>query len=212
LPGGRTARQNLRILFAQSIHPDKRMDQQPGNPMTPDTHPLVQLIQKRILVLDGAMGTMVQRYKLDEAAFRGERFANWTGKDLKGNNEILLLTRPQVIAEIHRQYFEAGSDIVETNTFGATAIGQHDFLFQRASRRAQGPGVLRQGVIHDPFLRGSRAGHEPGRRPPRPRGGRCACPRHRRAAPVRRRRHRSHAGHRLPFPDVNDPGFPLREL
>ena len=85
--------------------------------MTPDTHPLVQLIQKRIVVLDGAMGTMVQRYRLDEAAFRGERFANWTGKDLKGNNEILLLTRPQVIAEIHRQYFEAGSDIVETNTF-----------------------------------------------------------------------------------------------
>ena len=121
--------------------------------MTPDTHPLVQLIQKRIVVLDGAMGTMVQRYRLDEAAFRGERFANWTGKDLKGNNEILLLTRPQVIAEIHRQYFEAGSDIVETNTFGATAIGQHDFLFQEhpAGRKDQ---AFFDKVVNDPFLRG----------------------------------------------------------
>ena len=64
-------------------------------------HPLLSLLENRVAILDGAMGTMVQRYKLDEAAYRGERFANWTGKDLKGNNELLLLTRPSVIEEIH---------------------------------------------------------------------------------------------------------------
>ncbi|MBL9139188.1 MAG: methionine synthase [Verrucomicrobiales bacterium] len=92
-------------------------------------HPLESLLRQRIVILDGAMGTMVQRYRLDEAAFRGTRFADWKGKDQKGNNELLLLTRPQVIAEIHRHYLEAGADIIETNTFGATTIGQHDFLF-----------------------------------------------------------------------------------
>ena len=76
------------------------------------------------------MGTMVQRYKLDEAAYRGDRFAHWSGKDQKGNNELLLLTRPHVIEEIHTGYLEAGSDIIETNTFSATTIGEHDFLFQ----------------------------------------------------------------------------------
>jgi 5-methyltetrahydrofolate--homocysteine methyltransferase len=92
-------------------------------------HPLAQLLRRRIVILDGAMGTMVQRYRLDEAAFRGARFADWRGKDQKGNNELLLLTRPQVVEEIHRLYLEAGADIVETNTFSATTIGQHDFLF-----------------------------------------------------------------------------------
>src|SRR2546425_8983213 len=95
-----------------------------------ELHPLEALLRKRIVILDGAMGTMVQRYKLDEAAYRGERFRDWRGKDLKGNNEVLLLTRPQVIEEIHTQYLEAGADIIETNTFSATTIGQHDFFFQ----------------------------------------------------------------------------------
>ncbi|ACB35526.1 homocysteine S-methyltransferase [Leptothrix cholodnii SP-6] len=87
---------------------------------------LPALLQQRILVLDGAMGTMVQRYKLDEAAFRGERFADHPS-DLKGNNDLLVLTRPDVIAEIHDQYLAAGADIIETNTFGATFVAQDDY-------------------------------------------------------------------------------------
>ncbi len=94
---------------------------------------------------------MVQRYKLDEAAYRGERFAEWSGKDLKGNNELLLLTRPSVISEIHTGYLEAGSDIIETNTFSATTIGQHDFLLQGEHGRKD-PEFMER-VIHDPFLR-----------------------------------------------------------
>jgi methionine synthase I (cobalamin-dependent) len=68
--------------------------------------------------------------------FGATRFVDWKGKDLKGNNELLLLTQPQVIEEIHRQYLEAGADIIETNTFSATTIGQHDFLFDRHPSRA----------------------------------------------------------------------------
>ncbi|AZG06565.1 methionine synthase [Pigmentiphaga sp. H8] len=85
-----------------------------------------RLLTERILILDGAMGTMIQRYKLDEAAFRGERFAAH-GKDVRGNNELLSLTRPDVILEIHRGYLAAGADILETNTFGATSIAQGDY-------------------------------------------------------------------------------------
>ena len=81
---------------------------------TADT--LKQLLAQRILVLDGAMGTMVQRRKLSEADFRGERFKSHP-KDLKGNNDVLVLTRPDVIADIHSEYLEAGADIIETNTF-----------------------------------------------------------------------------------------------
>lgn len=86
----------------------------------------VRLLSERILILDGAMGTMIQRYKLSEADFRGERFAEHH-KDLKGDNELLSLLRPDVISEIHRQYLEAGADVIETNTFGATAIAQGDY-------------------------------------------------------------------------------------
>ena len=86
----------------------------------------VQQLGKRILILDGAMGTMIQQYKLTEADFRGERFADHH-KDVKGNNELLSLVRPDIIAEIHRQYLEAGADVIETNTFGATAIAQGDY-------------------------------------------------------------------------------------
>ncbi|QQS46777.1 MAG: methionine synthase [Acidobacteriota bacterium] len=87
---------------------------------------LNQLIKQRILILDGAMGTMIQRYRLDEAAFRGDRFADWP-TDLKGNSDLLSLTQPGVIAEIHHQYLEAGADIIETNTFNAQAISQADY-------------------------------------------------------------------------------------
>jgi 5-methyltetrahydrofolate--homocysteine methyltransferase len=95
--------------------------------MTADlTRQLRDLLARRILVLDGAMGTMVQRYKLSEADFRGERFASHH-KDLRGDNDVLVLTRPEVIAEIHDQYLAAGSDIIETNTFNSTAVSQADY-------------------------------------------------------------------------------------
>ncbi len=84
------------------------------------------LLANRILILDGAMGTMIQRYKLAEADYRGARFKDHP-KDLKGNNDLLQLTRPDVIREIHEQYLEAGADIIETNTFGATRVAQDDY-------------------------------------------------------------------------------------
>jgi hypothetical protein len=90
------------------------------------------LLAERIVVLDGAMGTMIQRYKLDEADFRGARFRDHP-RDLKGNNDLLSLTRPDVIKEIHRQYLDAGSDIIETNTFSATAIGQGEYGLEKVA-------------------------------------------------------------------------------
>ncbi len=115
-------------------------------------HPLEQLLRERIVILDGAMGTTVQRYKLQEADYRGERFRDWDGKDLKGNNEALLITKPEVIEEIHTKYLEAGADIIETNTFGATTIGQHDFFF-REDHGARKDQAFFQRVVEDPFLR-----------------------------------------------------------
>jgi 5-methyltetrahydrofolate--homocysteine methyltransferase len=85
-----------------------------------------RLLDERILVLDGAMGTVIQSYRLTEADYRGERLRDWP-KDLKGNNDVLVLTRPEVIGEIHRRYLEAGADIVETNTFSASAPSQADY-------------------------------------------------------------------------------------
>lgn len=84
------------------------------------------LLKERILILDGAMGTMIQRHKLEEADFRGEKFKNHP-YPLKGNNDVLSLTRPDIIQDIHRQYFEAGADIIETNTFSGTTIAQADY-------------------------------------------------------------------------------------
>ncbi len=90
------------------------------------TAELERLLAERILILDGAMGTMIQGYHLDEAAFRGTRFRDHT-HDLKGDNDLLCLTQPQIVAEIHRGYFEAGADIVTTNTFNGTSISQRDY-------------------------------------------------------------------------------------
>ncbi len=87
---------------------------------------LMEALARRILVLDGAMGTMIQRYRLTEAEYRGERFRDWNG-DLRGNNDLLTLTRPQVIREIHSQYMEAGADILETNTFNSTTVSMADY-------------------------------------------------------------------------------------
>ena len=88
---------------------------------------LRDLLSQRILILDGAMGTMIQQYKLQESDYRGERFADWKGQDLKGNNDLLVLTRPEVIREIHGKYIAAGADIIETNTFNSTTISQADY-------------------------------------------------------------------------------------
>src|SRR5918994_387386 len=89
--------------------------------------PVELLLKERIVILDGAMGTMIQQRRLDEAAFRGERFRDWK-KDVKGHNDLLNLTQPAIIEEIHRQYLEAGADIVETNTFNSQAISLSDYL------------------------------------------------------------------------------------
>ena len=90
------------------------------------TAELLALARQRILILDGAMGTMIQRYKLEEADYRGTRFADWPS-DVKGNNDLLLLTQPQIIREIHAQYLAAGADILETNTFNANSISMADY-------------------------------------------------------------------------------------
>ena len=102
-------------------------------PVSDTEQRLRSLLQQRILILDGAMGTMIQRYKLTEEDYRGERFADFRGPDtqrelfLKGNNELLSLVRPDVISEIHEQYLAAGADLIETNTFGATSVAQEDY-------------------------------------------------------------------------------------
>ncbi len=89
-------------------------------------HPLEQLLRERIVILDGAMGTNIQAYKLDEAAYRGDQFTDH-GIDLKGNNDLLCLTRPQVVEEVHAAFLSAGADIIETNTFNATSLSQSDY-------------------------------------------------------------------------------------
>jgi 5-methyltetrahydrofolate--homocysteine methyltransferase len=106
------------------------------------TELLLRALSRRILILDGAMGTMLQRYRLDEAGYRGERFAAGhdarhvhgagcahahAARDLKGNNDLLVLTRPELVRQVHRAYLEAGADLIETNTFNATSISQADY-------------------------------------------------------------------------------------
>ena len=104
------------------------MNTEPATPCTRTSRlaRLNALITERILILDGAMGTMLQRHRLDEAAFRGERFADWP-RDLKGDNDLLILTQPAIVSEIHRQYLAAGADIIETNTVNSTRIALADY-------------------------------------------------------------------------------------
>lgn len=92
-------------------------------------HNIREELDKRILIIDGAMGTMIQRYKLAEEDYRGDRFASWH-KDVKGNNDLLSITQPHIITEIHKQYLDAGADIIETNTFNSTAISMADYDMQ----------------------------------------------------------------------------------
>ena len=93
---------------------------------SPNFARLRELLDRRVLILDGAMGTMIQRYKLSEEGWRGERFRDHH-KDLKGNRDALILSRPDVISAIHHEYLAAGADIIETNTFSSTVIGQGDY-------------------------------------------------------------------------------------
>nr|WP_315169184.1 homocysteine S-methyltransferase family protein [uncultured Limnohabitans sp.] len=94
---------------------------------------LPEILKTRIAILDGAMGTMIQRFKLSETDYRGERFKDFP-KDVKGNNELLSLTRPDVIRDIHEGYLAAGADMIETNTFGATTVAQADYDMQHLAR------------------------------------------------------------------------------
>jgi 5-methyltetrahydrofolate--homocysteine methyltransferase len=98
-------------------------------PFSKTYNTLRDILQKRIVILDGAMGTMIQKYKLNESQYRGERFKDWSG-DVKGNNDLLSLTQPQIIKEIHHQYFKAGADIVETNTFNSNRISMADYKME----------------------------------------------------------------------------------
>ena len=91
-----------------------------------NTEALYKALSERILILDGAMGTMIQKYNLTEEDYRGEQFRDWE-YPVKGNNDMLSITKPSVIDEIHRQYLEAGADIIETNTFSSTTIAMADY-------------------------------------------------------------------------------------
>ncbi len=95
-------------------------------------HPLQQLLDRQIVIIDGAMGTMIQRHKLQEADYRGTRFAGWPS-DVKGNNDLLSITQPEIIKNIHLQYLEAGANIIETNTFSAQRISMADYDMQELS-------------------------------------------------------------------------------
>ena len=121
--------------------------------MPAEVHPLEELLRQRIVLLDGAMGTMIQRHKLSEEDYRGKRFRDWKGKDLKGSLELLLLTKPEVIEEIHGDYLKAGADIIETNTFSATTIGLHDFLFLGKPAHGRKDQEFFQRVVDDVDLR-----------------------------------------------------------
>src|SRR5579863_10548018 len=117
------------------------------------THPLQQILKNRIAIIDGAMGTTIRTYGMTEADIRGERFKN-SKKDLLNNGDLFSLTQPRMIGDIHRRFLEAGADILETNTFGATSITQSEFFVDdpRETGGRKDPAFY-QKVIEDKFLR-----------------------------------------------------------
>jgi len=127
----------------------KAQDQHPHH-----DHPLAQLLRKRIAIIDGAMGTTIRTYGMKEADVRGQRFKD-APKDLLNNSDIFSVTQPEMIGDIHRRFLEAGADIIETNTFGATSIAQSDFFVEdpREHGGRKDPAFY-QKVIEDPFLKG----------------------------------------------------------
>ncbi len=114
------------MTVPETVSAPVRATEVPSSPRPDATVALTQALRTRILVLDGAMGTLIQRHELTEADYRGARFADW-GQDLKGNNDLLTITQPQIIADIHRAYLDAGSDLIETNTFNANRISLADY-------------------------------------------------------------------------------------
>ncbi|WP_394848393.1 methionine synthase [Pendulispora brunnea] len=122
--------------------------------MTTSLHPLEKLLQNRIAIIDGAMGTTIRTYGMKEADIRGTRFANAT-KDLLNNGDLFSLTQPEMICDIHRRFLEAGADIIETNTFGATSIGQSEFFVDdpREHGGRKDPAFYDK-IVGDPFLEG----------------------------------------------------------
>src|SRR6188474_3351664 len=118
------------------------------------SHPLEALLRQRIVIIDGAMGTTIRTYGMKEADIRGERFRD-SKKDLLNNGDIFSLTQPKMIGDIHRRFLEAGADIIETNTFGATSITQSEFFVDdpREHGGRKDPAFY-QRIIEDPFLRG----------------------------------------------------------
>jgi len=134
---------------------------------------LDRLAREKILILDGAMGTMIQRHQFTESDFRAERFKSHA-KDLRGNNDLLTLTQPQAIKDIHIQYLEAGADIIETNTFSSTTIAQADYALEslayelnfegaRLAKEACDEVEKKTGVKR--FVAGSIVGDDPGGEP-----------------------------------------------
>ncbi|MFZ5623072.1 MAG: methionine synthase, partial [Gemmatimonadota bacterium] len=144
---------------------------------------LPALLRQRILVLDGAMGTMIQSYRLAEADYRGERFADWPS-DVKGNNDLLILTQPGIVREIHAGYLDAGADIVETNTFNSTAISLADYRMESLAYELNRAGARLARAVADEFEQ---------RDPSRPRYVAGILGPTNRTASI--------------SPDVNDPGF-----
>src|SRR5260221_1206750 len=112
---------------------------------------LEQLLRDRIAIIDGAMGTMIQTYNLDEAGYRGERFKDFP-HDLKGNNDLLSLTQPKIIQEIHRQYLEAGADLIETNTFNSTSISMADYKMETLAYELNVAGATNARGAADAFM------------------------------------------------------------
>src|ERR1700752_3810024 len=115
-------------------------------------HPLGKILENRIAIIDGAMGTTIRTYGMTEADIRGERFKNST-KDLLNNGDLFSLTQPKMIGDIHRRFLEAGADIIETNTFGATSITQSEFFVEDPRERGgrKDPAFYQQ-IIESPFL------------------------------------------------------------
>ena len=121
---------------------------------TAPLHPLQEILAKRIAIIDGAMGTTIRTYGMTEADIRGERFRD-AGKDLLNNGDLFSLTQPVMICDIHRRFLEAGADIIETNTFGATSITQSEFFVDDPRERGgRKDPAFYQRIIEDPFLRG----------------------------------------------------------
>src|SRR5580698_5381348 len=116
-------------------------------------HPLEKILDSRIAIIDGAMGTTIRTYGMTEADIRGERFKDAT-KGLLNNGDLFSLTQPKMIGDIHRRFLEAGADIIETNTFGATSITQSEFFVEDPRERGgRKDPEFYEGVVHDSFLR-----------------------------------------------------------